>query len=151
AKVQAQSADAGARRAWIAAVGGIQWGSRTTAFLGHVGQSIKADAKGKVGSSRDRSPSSRLGVQCSVIAREAFAMRESEIVTSLPILPPRRPDSNKGDFGRVLVVAGSRGMTGAAILCGTAALRGGAGLVRLAIPSDVLPIVANGQPCFMTT
>jgi NAD(P)H-hydrate epimerase len=41
-------------------------------------------------------------------------------------------------------------MTGAAILCGSAALRGGAGLVRLAVPAEALPIVANGNPCYMT-
>jgi ADP-dependent NAD(P)H-hydrate dehydratase len=73
-----------------------------------------------------------------------------EIVTQLPQLPLRRPDSNKGDYGRVLIVAGSRGMTGAAILCGSAALRGGAGLVRVATPADVLPVVATGDPCYMT-
>ena len=73
-----------------------------------------------------------------------------ENITELPPLLPRRADSNKGDFGCVLVVAGSRGMTGAAILCGTGALRGGAGLVRLAVPEDVAPIVAAGNPCYMT-
>jgi ADP-dependent NAD(P)H-hydrate dehydratase len=72
------------------------------------------------------------------------------MVTELPRLPPRAPDSNKGQFGRILVVAGSRGMTGAAILCGSAALRGGAGLVRVATPQGVLPIVAGGNPCYMT-
>ncbi len=77
-------------------------------------------------------------------------MPSVERITELPRLAPRTPDSNKGNFGRVLIVAGSRGMTGAAILCGTAALRGGAGLVRLAVPADVLPIVAMGQPCYMT-
>src|SRR5262249_48681821 len=56
----------------------------------------------------------------------------------------------KGDFGRILVVAGSRGMSGAAILCARAALRGGAGLVRVACPESVLPIVAAGDPCYMT-
>src|SRR5215831_12376153 len=71
-------------------------------------------------------------------------------VTTVPRLPPRAPDSNKGSFGRVLVVAGSRGMSGAAILCATAALRGGAGLVRVAVPADILPIVAAGNPCYMT-
>jgi ADP-dependent NAD(P)H-hydrate dehydratase len=50
----------------------------------------------------------------------------------------------------VLVVAGSRGMSGAAILCASAALRGGAGLVRLAVPQDILPIVATANPCYMT-
>jgi NAD(P)H-hydrate epimerase len=50
----------------------------------------------------------------------------------------------------VLVIAGSRGMTGAAILSGSAALRGGAGLVQVAVPNEVLPTVAAGNPCYMT-
>jgi ADP-dependent NAD(P)H-hydrate dehydratase len=73
-----------------------------------------------------------------------------EEVATLPALAPRPADSNKGTFGRVLVVAGSRGMTGAAVLCGSAALRGGAGLVRVAVPAGVLPIVAAGNPCYIT-
>src|SRR5271165_6512386 len=73
-----------------------------------------------------------------------------ENVTQMPALPPRSVDSNKGDFGRVLVVAGSRGMSGAAVLCSGAALRGGAGLVRLAVPADVQPIVATANPCYTT-
>ncbi len=67
-----------------------------------------------------------------------------------PILPSRSPDGHKGDYGRVLVIAGSRGMSGAAVLCGSAALRGGAGLIRIAVPRDILPIVASGNPCYMT-
>src|SRR6266542_3804700 len=73
-----------------------------------------------------------------------------EVVDALPRLAARPPDANKGNFGRVLVVAGSRGMSGAAVLCGSAALRGGAGLVRVAVPESVLPLVAVGNPCFMT-
>ncbi len=73
-----------------------------------------------------------------------------EEITAIPRLPPRRVDSHKGDFGRVLVVAGSRGMSGAAVLCGSAALRGGAGLVRVAVPEGILPIVAAGNPCYTT-
>jgi ADP-dependent NAD(P)H-hydrate dehydratase len=73
-----------------------------------------------------------------------------ETVTTLPRLPPRRPDSNKGTYGRVLVVGGSRGMSGAAVLCASAALRGGAGLVRAAVPAEILPIVAPVNPCVMT-
>src|SRR5438477_6971304 len=73
-----------------------------------------------------------------------------QIVTQLPVLPPRKADSHKGDFGRVLVVAGSRGMSGAAVLCASGALRGGAGLVRLAVPHSLLPLVAVGNPCYMT-
>jgi NAD(P)H-hydrate epimerase len=71
-------------------------------------------------------------------------------VTELPVLPPRPADSNKGTFGRVLVVAGSRGMSGAAVLCASAALRGGAGLVCLAIPEELLPLVAPANPCYLT-
>src|SRR5256885_746964 len=73
-----------------------------------------------------------------------------EVVHALPRLAARPADANKGIFGRVLIVAGSRGMTGAAVLCGSAALRGGAGLVRLAVPESVLPVVAAGNPCYMT-
>jgi hydroxyethylthiazole kinase-like uncharacterized protein yjeF len=62
----------------------------------------------------------------------------------------RRPDSNKGNFGHVLLVAGSRGKSGAAILAGRAALRAGAGLVTIASPGDILPIVASAQAEFMT-
>ncbi len=73
-----------------------------------------------------------------------------ELITVVSKLPPRSPDSHKGDFGRILVIAGSRGMSGAAVLCASAALRGGAGLVRLAVPWEVLPIVAAANPCYMT-
>jgi NAD(P)H-hydrate epimerase len=73
-----------------------------------------------------------------------------ELITQLPVLPPRPTDSNKGNFGRVLIVAGSRGMSGAAILCASAALRGGAGLVKVAVPEGVLPIVAAANPCYLT-
>ena len=73
-----------------------------------------------------------------------------DMVAEVPRLAPRDPDANKGDFGRVLVVAGSRGMSGAAVLCASAALRGGAGLVRLAVPAGLLPIAAAGNPCYTT-
>jgi len=73
-----------------------------------------------------------------------------EVITHLPSLAPRAADSNKGTFGRVLIVAGSRGMSGAAVLCASAALRGGAGLVYLAVPQEVQPIVAAANPCYLT-
>jgi len=73
-----------------------------------------------------------------------------ETVEQLPTLPPRPTDSNKGSFGRVLVVAGSRGMSGAAVLSASAALRGGAGLVYLAVPSSIQPVVAVANPCYLT-
>ena len=62
-------------------------------------------------------------------------------------LPKRKPDSHKGDYGRVLVVAGSRGMAGAAVLAGEAAYRSGAGLVYLCCPSDIADILAIKQTC----
>ncbi|MEX2288604.1 MAG: NAD(P)H-hydrate dehydratase [Planctomycetaceae bacterium] len=65
--------------------------------------------------------------------------------------PPRRPDdAHKGTFGRVLIVAGSRGMSGAAALAGLGALRGGAGLVYVAVPVGILPIVASIEPSYLT-
>lgn len=73
-----------------------------------------------------------------------------ETVTHLPSLASRPADSNKGSFGRVLVVAGSRGMSGAAVLCASAALRSGSGLVQLAVPEGILPIVAGANPCYLT-
>jgi NAD(P)H-hydrate epimerase len=57
------------------------------------------------------------------------------------LVPPRSPASHKGSYGRVLVVAGSTGMTGAASLTSEAALRAGAGLVTLAIPKSLSPIL----------
>lgn len=71
-------------------------------------------------------------------------------VRSVPPLPPRAQDSHKGTFGKVLVIAGSVGMSGAAVLCGTAALRGGAGLVQVAVPKSILGTVAVGCPCYTT-
>jgi NAD(P)H-hydrate epimerase len=72
------------------------------------------------------------------------------VIRDVPHLAPRPRDAHKGNFGRVLVVAGSRGMSGAAVLCASAALRGGAGLVTLAVPEGILPIVAGANPCYLT-
>jgi len=66
------------------------------------------------------------------------------------ILPARAADSHKGDFGRVLIVAGSLGRTGAAHLAAIGALRSGAGLVTVATPRSCLPIVASMAPEYMT-
>jgi NAD(P)H-hydrate epimerase len=70
---------------------------------------------------------------------------DAQIVAAL--LPLRPVNAHKGDFGRVLIVAGSRGMAGAAALCAMAALRGGAGLVTVACPEDALPVVQHLAPC----
>jgi len=70
-----------------------------------------------------------------------------ERVTSLPSLPNRSADAHKGDFGRVLVVGGSRGMVGAVVLAANAALRGGAGLVTFAAPEAIQLAGAELCPC----
>jgi hydroxyethylthiazole kinase-like uncharacterized protein yjeF len=63
----------------------------------------------------------------------------------------RRPAAaHKGDYGHALIVAGSLGKAGAAVLAATGALRSGAGLVTVATPADSLPIVAAGLPEMMT-
>jgi ADP-dependent NAD(P)H-hydrate dehydratase / NAD(P)H-hydrate epimerase len=66
------------------------------------------------------------------------------------LINPRAPEAHKGDFGRVLIVAGSRGKTGAAVLAAQGALRSGAGLVTVATPRSCLPIVAAQGPEYMT-
>ncbi|MBX7168462.1 MAG: NAD(P)H-hydrate dehydratase [Pirellulales bacterium] len=68
----------------------------------------------------------------------------------LPRLPERHSDSHKGDYGRLLVVGGSTGMAGAVALAGMAALRAGAGLVRLAVPAACQATAAGFEPALMT-
>jgi NAD(P)H-hydrate epimerase len=71
-------------------------------------------------------------------------------VQDIPRYPERPADGHKGTFGRVLVIAGSRNMSGAACLAGMGALRGGAGLVFVACPEGVQAIVAGAEPCYQT-
>jgi NAD(P)H-hydrate epimerase len=73
-----------------------------------------------------------------------------ERIETIPVLPPRPRESHKGSYGTVLVVAGSRGMAGAAALCGASALRSGSGLVRVATPAEIQPTVASFEPSYMT-
>lgn len=60
--------------------------------------------------------------------------------------PPRPRRAHKDDFGRIFILAGSRGLTGAAALSGFAALRAGAGLVTLGCPDKVYTILARRHP-----
>lgn len=68
----------------------------------------------------------------------------------LPRLAPRQVQSHKGNFGRALLIGGSRGMTGAITLSGLACLRSGAGLVTLAIPDVCQHTVSTSEPSLMT-
>jgi len=73
------------------------------------------------------------------LVRSDLCLVEAEDVARL--VPSRAPESNKRASGVVLVVAGSRSMTGAAALTAGAAYRAGAGLVTLAVPEGILPVV----------
>lgn len=64
----------------------------------------------------------------------------------LPSLPRRSFEFHKGDAGRVGIIAGSRGYLGAAVLCATGALRGGAGLVTLFVKEEIYPVIAARTP-----
>lgn len=67
---------------------------------------------------------------------------------NLPLI--RAADAHKGSYGHVLLIAGSVGKTGAAVLAGQAALRTGAGLVTIAAPAPALPVIAGVHPEYMT-
>ena len=83
-------------------------------------------------------------------SRDAMRDDSPQWIAHLPVLPPRERDSHKGDYGRILVIGGSVGMAGAIGLAGMAALRSGAGLVKLAVPASCLPTVASFEPSYMT-
>lgn len=71
-------------------------------------------------------------------------------VRRIPRLRARAADAHKGDCGRVVLVAGSDGMLGAAILCASAALRGGAGLVTAVLPKALMAPLTVAVPPAMT-
>lgn len=68
----------------------------------------------------------------------------------LPKLNPRKRNSHKGSYGRVLVLAGSPGLTGAAYLCSKAALRSGSGIVTLGVPESLNSVMESKLTCVMT-
>ncbi len=78
----------------------------------------------------------KVPVECEVLSEQ----------DAMKLVPPRPADAHKGDAGRLLVVAGSPGKSGAAHLALTGALRGGAGLVTLAAREEVLPFALAGRP-----
>ncbi|MCU1261796.1 MAG: carbohydrate kinase, YjeF related protein [Bryobacterales bacterium] len=77
-----------------------------------------------------------------------LALVESSVIA--PLFAPRKKDANKGTYGHVLAVAGSRGRSGAAAMCGIATLRAGAGLVTVASAASAIPLIAGYAPEVMT-
>lgn len=73
-----------------------------------------------------------------------------ERIDALTLIRPRADNTHKGTYGHPLIIAGSRGKSGAALLAARGALRAGAGLVTVAIPESVSAIVAAGQAELMT-
>jgi NAD(P)H-hydrate epimerase len=73
-----------------------------------------------------------------------------QTIKTVPKLKRRKPDAHKGDFGKVCIIGGCLGFSGAPALAGRSALRAGAGLVRVAVPKGILPIVASIEPSFTT-
>ncbi|MBI3932785.1 MAG: NAD(P)H-hydrate dehydratase [Acidobacteria bacterium] len=89
-----------------------------------------------------------IGIPRALLTRARLWLVEAE--DAARAFPPRAAAAHKGAFGHVLVVAGSVGKTGAAVLAATAALRTGAGLVTVATPEPALALVAAGRPEAMT-
>jgi hydroxyethylthiazole kinase-like uncharacterized protein yjeF len=85
---------------------------------------------------------------------KAVCSRVGQQVTTaadiLRVVSPRSLQAHKGMFGHVLVIGGSRGKAGAAAMAGMAALRAGSGLVTVACPESVLPIISSFAPELMT-
>lgn len=93
-------------------------------------------------------------VDISIPAAALSKIKSSRYITSTELInkfwPSRKGPEHKGDFGRVLVVAGSRGMSGAAVLAAEAAARIGAGLVTLGVPSVIHDVAENKLTEVMT-
>jgi hydroxyethylthiazole kinase-like uncharacterized protein yjeF len=91
-----------------------------------------------------------IGIPLEVLDRVGptlFLLEEEDAALAFPL---RAAAAHKGSFGHVLVVGGSPGKTGAAVLAGLGALRTGAGLVTVATPASCLAAVAGGRPEIMT-
>lgn len=84
-----------------------------------------------------------IGIPQSLLRDEKIQQTLLDEKLATTLLPLRAKAVHKGDCGRIMVIAGSQGMTGAAALSAVSALRAGAGLVTLAVPASLQPILAG--------
>jgi len=91
-----------------------------------------------------------IGIPDAAVAVERAEVAWLDEAAAAMLMPPRPREGHKGSFGHLLAIAGSRGKSGAATLLARAALRSGAGLVTVATPRSIQPIVASSQPELMT-
>ncbi|MDD5602602.1 MAG: alanine racemase [Eubacteriales bacterium] len=87
-----------------------------------------------------------IGIPQEAVDKAGLSVYTAEDADIMPLLPVRRVNSNKSDYGRVLLITGSTGMTGAGSLAGRAALRAGAGLVYLGVPASLSHIYEIAVP-----
>jgi ADP-dependent NAD(P)H-hydrate dehydratase / NAD(P)H-hydrate epimerase len=91
-----------------------------------------------------------IGIERRTLEKRARRLWLTETSDARTLLPPRPLDSHKGDFGRVAIVAGSRGKAGAAVLAARGALRAGAGLVTVFCAESLQDLVVGALPEAMT-
>ncbi len=91
-----------------------------------------------------------IGIPKALLEDDTIRQTYLDDVTVAPVLLPRPLDAHKGSCGRILVIAGSRGMTGAAALAASAVLRSGAGVAVLALPESLQEMMAGKLTEVMT-
>ncbi|HWR82180.1 MAG TPA: NAD(P)H-hydrate dehydratase [Candidatus Deferrimicrobium sp.] len=84
-----------------------------------------------------------IGVPDAVVDRLGLSIELVSAERVATLLPERKPDGHKGDFGKVFILAGSTGLTGAAAMSAKSALRCGCGLAKVGCPASVLPTIAS--------
>ncbi len=91
-----------------------------------------------------------IGIPPFLLEDEKLKLELVEKKKILPYFAKRKKDTHKGSYGHLLIISGSLGKTGAAIMAGKAALKMGAGLVTVGTPASCLPIVAKSMMELMT-
>jgi NAD(P)H-hydrate epimerase len=91
-----------------------------------------------------------IGLPHQLLDSDKLSLQTLDKDLAASLLPERPRNVHKGNLGHILIVAGSQGMTGAAIMAARAAMRTGAGLVTLAVPASQQPVVASQVQEIMT-